>query len=268
MRSCARSTVVRDPRLWATRPAHQNDQWHASLEVLGHPVVDLPLMMIEPVHEPGEVQAVKNLILDFDQFHKVIFVSQNAVRETFAWLRDYWPQLPEGMEYFAVGRKTAEAVAAERLVVANGIQAMDSDELLALPQLQNVWGEKILICRGRGGLPRLGEVLHERDAIVRYCELYHRRLPPTAVAEAAPLMAGCGADVIPVFSGETLQNLVRVLDANGVDERGMTLVVPGKRVTQTAERLGFRHIVTAENATTATMLAAVRQALDQRVQMR
>ena len=112
-RFCARSTVVSDARIWATRPAYQNAQWHESLVELGHPVVDLPLMMIEPVQDATEIQAVKNLILDFDQFHKVIFVSQNAVRETFAWLRDYWPQLPGGVEYFAVGRKTAEAVMAE-----------------------------------------------------------------------------------------------------------------------------------------------------------
>lgn len=256
-----------DLRIWATRPEHQNAQWRESLAELGYPVVELPLMMIEPVHEAAEVQAVKNLILDFDQFHKVIFVSQNAVRETFAWLRDYWPQLPEGVEYFAVGRKTADAVAAEQLTVANGDRSMDSDELLALPQLRNVWGEKILICRGRGGLPRLGEVLHERGAIVRYCELYHRRLPPMAVAEAAPLMAQCAGDVIPVFSGETLQNLVRVLESNGVTERGMSLVVPGKRVTQSAEKLGFSRIVTAENATTASMLAAVREAVDKRAQL-
>jgi len=229
---------------------------------LGFPVLPLPLMLIEPVSEPGELQAVKNLILDFDQFHKVIFVSQNAVREAFAWLRDYWPQLPVGVEYFAVGRKTADAVVAEGLAVANGSNAMDSDELLALPQLQNVWGQKVLICRGRGGFPRLGEVLHERGAIVRYCELYHRRLPPSAATDAAAFLgAGCSNDIIPVFSGETLHNLVRVLDANGISARDMTLVVPGKRVAQTAEKLGFSRVVTAENATSAIMLAAVRQAV-------
>src|SRR5688572_14531267 len=127
-------------RIWATRPAHQNPSWIQSLRQFGLPVIDLPLMLIEPVTEPDELQAVKNLILDFDQFHKVIFVSQNAVREAFAWLRDYWPQLPVGVEYFAVGRKTAEAVAAEGVAVVAGDKSMDSDELLQLPQLQNVWG--------------------------------------------------------------------------------------------------------------------------------
>lgn len=246
-------------RIWATRPAHQNPSWIQSLRQFGVPVIDLPLMLIEPVTEPEELQAVKNLILDFDQFHKVIFVSQNAVREAFAWLRDFWPQLPVGVEYFAVGRKTAEAAGAEGVTVVAGDRTMDSDELLQLPQLQNVWGEKILICRGRGGLPRLGEVLHERGAIVRYCELYHRRLPPEAVSAAAPLLAqGAVSDLIPLFSSETLHNLVRVLDANGVADRGMAVLLPGKRATQTARRLGFSQVITAENATTGTMLATAR----------
>jgi len=262
MRFCGGCMAVAETRVWATRPEHQNAQWCQTLAELGHPVVDLPLMLIESVSDPAEVQAVKNLVLDFDQFHKVIFVSQNAVREAFAWLRDYWPQLPVGVDYFAVGSKTAEAAMAEGLTVANGTQAMDSDELLALPQLQNVWGQKVLICRGRGGLPRMGEALHERGAIVRYCELYHRRLPPSAAAAAAAFLAqGCAADVVPVFSGESLQNLVRVLDANSSSERSMRLVVPGKRVTQAAEKLGFSRVITAENATNASMLAAVREAL-------
>lgn len=257
--------AVRDLRVWATRPVHQNAEWHDALAALGVPVVDLPLIVIEPVQEPEEIQAVKNLILNFDQFHKVIFVSLNAVRETFTWLRDYWPQLPT-VEYIAVGSKTAEAVMAENLPVTSGVRTMDSDELLSLPQLQNVWGQKILICRGRGGLPIMGEVLRERGAIVHYCELYYRRLPANAVIQAKPLLSQCAKDVIPVFSGETLQNLLKVLDAHGVTERGMTLVVPGKRVCQEAEKLGFSRIITAQNAATATMLAAVQEALDRRAQ--
>lgn len=251
-------------RIWATRPEHQNAEWAQTLGQFGLPVVELPLMLIEPVSEAAEVQAVKNLILDFDQFHKVIFVSQNAVRETFAWLRDFWPQLPVGVEYFAVGRKTAEAATAEGVTVVAGEDSMDSEELLQLPQLQQVWGQKVLICRGRGGLPRLGEALHERGAIVRYCELYHRRLPPQAVATAAPLVQGVQRDLVPLFSSETLQNFDRVLEGNGVTGRQMTVVVPGRRAARVAGSLGFQQVITAENAATATMLAAVRQWLHDR----
>lgn len=254
--------VVAETRIWATRPEEQNAEWRKSLEALGRKVIDLPLLAIEPVQEPEEIQAIKNHILDFDQFDKVFFVSQNAVREAFNWLHNYWPQLPLGVEYLAVGSKTAEAVRAEGVPVVAGETSMDTEEILGLPQMQNVAGQKILICRGKGGYPRMGEILQSRGATVRYCELYHRRLPAEAAAKAAPLLAaGCAADVVPLFSGETVQNYIQVLEANRVSERGMVLVVPGKRVLQAAESAGFSRVVAVENATLPVMFAGVQEAL-------
>jgi uroporphyrinogen-III synthase len=249
-------------RIWATRPAYQNAAWITSLSQFGLPVVDLPLLKIEPVQQADQTQAIKNLILDFDQFHKVIFVSQNAVREALVWLRDYWPQLPVGIEYFAVGSKTAESLLEEGLQVVSGSQSMDSDELLSFAQLQNVWGQKILICRGVGGLPRLGQTLQERGAIVRYLELYQRLLPPDATAMARDYCnADLDKDLVPIFSSETLANLVEVLTANGIQQRTMTLVVPGKRVAQAAAQHGFNKVLVAENATAKHMLAALENCL-------
>lgn len=244
-------------RVWATRPAEQNRQWQHILAALGFNSVAVPLLAIKPLQEPVAVQAIKNFILDFDQFDKVIFVSQNAVREAFNWLHNYWPQLPVGIEYYAVGAKTADSVRALGVDVAGGSGAMNSDELLALASMQNVWGKKVLIFRGQGGLPRLGEVLHERGAIVRYCELYQRQLPETAVAEVKQLLPMAANDLVALFSGETLQNFVAVLDANAVTERTMPIVVPGKRVAQLAQDLGFSCVQTAANASTDAMGEAI-----------
>ncbi len=234
--------------------------WAQLLENAGFPVVEAPLMVIEPVSEPIALQAVRDLMLNFDQFQKVIFVSQNAVQVAFGWLEDYWPQLPVGVQYFAVGTKTAEAVAAYGVEAAFPDHTMDSDALLALPALQSVWGEKILICRGRGGLPRMGEVLHQRGAIVRYCELYERRLPATALDDVMAAWQGTQAneaDIVPVFSGETLQHLVTVLDRLGVGGRALRLVVPGRRVAELAASLGFGTVVSAANASEPAMLEAL-----------
>lgn len=249
-------------RVWATRPAEQNEQWRAALEGEGFATVAAPLLAIEPLREAGAVQAIKNLLLDFDQFDKVIFVSQNAVREAFVWLHNYWPQLPTGIDYYAVGKKTAESVLDEGVDVVAACGAMNSDELLSLPSMQNVWGQKVLIFRGQGGLPRLGEVLHERGAIVRYCELYERQLPVSIVEHYKQLLPLSSKDVITLFSGETLQNFVAVLDANGVAERTMPIVVPGKRVAQLAHDLGFDQVYVAENASSQEMLKAISACAD------
>ena len=245
-------------RVWATRPLAQNQQWQDALQSRGFATVAVPMLAIEPLQDTQSVQSIKNLILDFDQFNKVIFVSQNAVHEAFQWLHDYWPQLPMDIEYFAVGIKTGEQVLLQGVAVTAAQQSMNSEELLALPQMQNVWGEKVLIFRGQGGLPRLGEVLHERGAIVRYCELYQRLLPADAQQTCQNLLPTVTAnDVIPLFSGETLQNFSNLLQACNSAERAMTVVVPGKRVAQMAQSLGFSQVAVASNASSQAMLEAV-----------
>jgi len=223
--------------------------------------VDIPLLSIEPVCEPAAVQAVKDIVVNFDQFQKVVFVSQNAVQAMFAWLTDYWPQLPEGIQYFAVGRKTADQAGNWGIAVNEPGQTMDTDALLTMPDLQSVWGEKILICRGRGGLPRLGEVLHQRGAIVRYCELYERCLPPLALQEVTSVLrtdAGIAPNhIIPLFSGETLQNLLQVLEKLAYDPRQLKVIVPGRRVADLAQTQGFKSVTCAFNASEPAMLEAL-----------
>lgn len=255
-------------RVWATRPEAQNSGWIATLTRLGYPVVNVPLLSIESVRDPAAVQAVKELILNFDQFQKVIFVSQNAVQSAFAWLTDYWPQLPDGTMYFAVGRKTADQARNWGITVYEPGQTMDSDALLAMPALQSVWGDKILICRGRGGLPRIGEVLHQRGAIVRYCELYERCLPGTAQQDVAKALFRSGDEsttghVIPLFSGETLQNLIQVLQKLAYDPQPLKVIVPGRRVADLAQSNGFESVTCAFNASEPAMLEALSALINQ-----
>lgn len=248
-----------DWRIWATRPAEQNAAWSARLHQLGFAVFDLPLLTISPLEDAESQQAIKSLVLDFDQFDKIIFVSQNAVQHGFNWLHDYWPQLPAGLSYFAVGDKTAQALKAEGISsqVASG---MTSEALLNLPQLNDVWGQKILICRGRGGLPRLGESLHQRGALVRYLELYERLMPLDAeqkVREQLPTLPA--HDLLVAFSGETLHNLVTLFQDHPAVPWNNPLLVPGKRVEELARALGFEHIICSANACEQSMLDSLMQ---------
>lgn len=247
--------------IWATRPIAQNGEWVKCLSSLANEVVEIPLLGVAPVTDPESVQAAKNLIMDFDQFQKVIFVSQNAVHYAFQWLEDYWPQLPTDIEYFAVGEKTAASIKQHHLDAACGSVSMNSEELLALPELQDVWGQRILICRGCGGLPKMGEVLHERGAVVRYCELYHRQVPPHAAERLQQQVAKLSAAnraVVPVFSGETLNNLNNLLvPYDRAIKDHLELVVPGNRVADLAHSMGFQSVHTARNASQQEMLEAI-----------
>ncbi len=247
--------AINDWRVWATRPSAANTQWAQLLHAQGFATLELPLMDIKPLTDSASQQAIKDLVLDFDQFDKVIFVSQNAVHHAFEWLHDYWPQLPSGQDFFAVGERTSLALAAQSANLCRVGQGMNTEGLLALPDLQDVWGKKILICRGRGGLPKLGEILHQRGAMVRYLELYERLLPEHAAAQlrqATPSLAA--KDLLVAFSGETLHNLVSVLAETGWHGWKNPLLVPGSRVAELAQAMGFEQIIAAPDAGERSML--------------
>lgn len=276
------------PCIVITRPQAQAETWAADLQTLGFASRRLPLLELRAVQDETQQRAIKNKILDFDLYQKVIFVSQNAVDYGMAWLEDYWPQLPIGIDYFAVGVTTAKKLASYGIAVTDLAVSesggMTSEDLLRAPQLQNVQGDKILIFRGLGGRGHLAESLRARGASVEYCELYERLIPSDALVQLQQLLADAQVNnpvntsageklILAVHSGESLQNLlaltVKLNEKPGspvgkTDQASalaplyaMPLLVPSARVAETAMTAGFKQVITAENATDHAMTAAL-----------
>lgn len=255
--------------LLVTRPPTQANVWAEQLASLGVVSHAIPVLELVALKSPEQVQAIKNCVLDFDLFQKAIFVSQNAVDFALNWLEDYWPQLPMGIDYFAVGEATARALQARGLKVsalgAAEQGAMNSETLLQAPELQQVAGEKIIIFRGLGGRGLMGEILRERGAQVSYCELYERCLPATAPAALTDFFSSSTVPAhrlaIATHSGESLQLFLQALNqAAVVDQsrvRQLPLLVPGERVAALAEAQGFTQVICAENATDKAMTQAL-----------
>ena len=258
------SSVLAGQRILITRPAHQSAGWRRVLEEQGALVDSIPLLEIAPVQAADAVQAVKNRILDFDQYDHAIFVSQNAVKYGFDWLDDYWPQLPNGPRYYAIGAATARAIRQRGAEpeACDG-HTMDSEALLALPPLQKPRGERVIIFRGQGGRPLIGETLAARGARLDYCELYRRLLP--AAAEDALRKYRQAPGAITLHSGETLENFHRALGAVDTSQRPALrecpLILPSQRVADSARALGFPNVFAAANAGDIAMLAALQDAL-------
>lgn len=253
--------MVNDTGSWrvlASRPEEQNSPWCAQLHAAGFAVLPLPLLAIEPLTGEAEQQRIKQCILDFDQYHAVVFVSQNAVEHTWRWLDRYWPQMPVGLRLYAIGEQTAACVRGHMDgEIAAARQAMNSEELLAHPDLQDVAGRKILICRGQGGRTTLAETLSGRGAKVSHCELYRRALPPSAATALAAETFAPDRDLLTVFSGETLDNLLLASGQAGHNLRPLPLLVPGDRVAAQARAAGFQTVIPARNATSKAMLDAL-----------
>lgn len=254
----------------ATRPSEHNADWQALLENAGFTALPCPVIEIVEVSEAKYLQAVKQKILALDEYYALIFVSRNAVHYGLNWIDKYWPQLPVDLMWFAVGKQTAKCLLnhpllAQESIIANA-DLMTSEALLNDPGLQaeQIGSKKVLIFRGVGGHPVLADTLRERGAEVDYCELYHRAKPEVpaslknSVKESQTL-------VVPVFSGETLTNFCELFEINTDGSGGekfnkLCLVVPSERVFHLAKKLGFPHVVQANNASETAMLSAVKKA--------
>lgn len=253
-------------RVLVTRPAAQQQSLCDALSQAGFAAVSLPMLEIVAVAaDAAAAQAIKNRMLALDDYRHVIFISANAVECGMAWLTRLWPkqqqgrQWPAGIRWYAIGRATAQQLASYDVDAVAGHDAMNSETLLANPQLQAVSGERILIVRGVGGRETLAHTLRERGAQVDYCEVYERHAAHYTEPRLREFFNG-NDNAIIANSGETLLALLAQADAEQLRQRLLQtpVIVPGERVAQLANEKGFANVVAAKNASADATIAALK----------
>lgn len=259
MVDASRSVAGHNPRVLVTRPLEQGQDLAERLADKGFTPVLQPLIEILPVEKIEREQ--RQYLLALDNYRHIIFVSTNAVRWGMDVVKSFWPQLPEGINWHAIGTATADTLAKHAVEVATAGGEMNSEALLLAESLQQVSGEKVLIVRGVGGRTLMGDELQRRGAIIHYLEVYWRKRPSIATGSLQAIFLQ-GVDIVLISSGEGLANLVGLLqedEAESFIDSVFTLpiVTPGIRVTEQARSLGFRYILTAENATDKAMIDAL-----------
>lgn len=243
-------------RIVVTRPAAQADALLAALRAEQADVQSLPLLDIEPLaaNEPA-MQAAVQILRGIADYQHIIFISTNAVAQGLAVFGQLGLPWPSTAAVYAIGRATAEALAAAGIAAEQAEGNMNSEALLAKPGLQAIAGQKVLIVRGTGGRSQLADTLRQRGAGVDVVETYRRCCPPygrEAIAAAfTPLPAA-----IVVNSGETLKNLAVYVSGMAAVHQ-VLLVVPSQRVANMAQALGFSCVRTAANASDAAIMHAL-----------
>jgi uroporphyrinogen-III synthase len=221
------------------------------IEQSGGRAIPFPTIEILP---PTHPEPARGLLAE--PWDLLIFVSRNAVEQALPLLPAR--RLPAGSVLAAVGAATAKALAeAGRPPDLMPSEGYDSESLLALPPLADMRGRRVLIVRGDGGRPLLGDTLAARGAKVAYAEVYRRALPR---ADAASLLIRWDADVqlVTATSGEVLDNLCTLLGEEGRERLLATpLAVVSERTAAAARALGFPRVEIAERATDEDLLAAL-----------
>ncbi|TAN72523.1 MAG: uroporphyrinogen-III synthase, partial [Gallionella sp.] len=184
-------------KIAVTRPRDQSVQLVQRIEQAGGIPVLFPLLDIAAAEDP---QTLHQQVSRLAQFDLAIFISPNAVQYGMAAIRSTGAPPPE-LKIATVGQGSAKAL--RELGIGNIIaptERFDSEGLLALPELQNVAGWKVIIFRGDGGRELLGDTLKARGATVEYAACYRRSKPQQdagALLDAVP-------DALTVTSSEAL----------------------------------------------------------------
>jgi len=215
-----------------TRPARQAAGLARQLAMLGATPIVIPAIVILP---PANRASLDSAHATLAQYDIAIFVSANAVE--YGVPADWPPKLLA----LAPGPGTAAALAATGIAEARiPATTYDSEGLLALPELRDVTGKRIVIFRGEGGRGDLGVALRARGAQVTYAECYRRAAPATGAAGLTEVLREGRAQALTLTSSEGLDNLCALQD--GDDLRRLKLLpafVPHPRIAEHARKLGF-----------------------------
>lgn len=224
-----------------TRPAGQGQELIDTLQEAGWHCVHQPLLEISPFneHDGQAYHAMKQPIMDLDHYDVAISVSGNASTLAVDMIDQYWPQVPVGIEWYAVGPSSAKAF--QTLHIDMQVPKHNHSEgLLTLPGLQDLTNKKVLIFRGVGGREHLANTLKTRGAQVQYCELYQRKAVTFTQGELAALLSKEQIHYALLTSGEMLQQLANELDDTVLQQ--LHIIVPSERIANMAPKLNIQHI--------------------------
>jgi len=237
-----------------SRPGGRAGPLASAIEARGLPVMRLEVMHLEAL---PETPAMRSIWLDIDHFHQVVVVSPFAAECLAHALDRYWPQLPVGIAFYAVGASTAALLHRQlgvRVHVPSPSAGEDTSEaLLQLASLHDLDERRVLLVAGEGGRSLIADTLAARGASVTRLAVYRRRLLSPDTAMQARLSAGVYRALV-VSSGEILEHLARWCSDTALNQ---PLIVSSARLATLADRLGFRFPVVASGATPAALADAV-----------
>jgi uroporphyrinogen-III synthase len=173
-----------------------------------------------------------------------IFTSANAVRYALPLIRAR-QGVPACLIIVAIGKASAHQLEQcglpPQLVPSTGFS---SEALLAMPRMQAVAGERVVIFRGEGGRELLGDTLKARGARVDLAEVYRRAVPEADPRELVQRWKQGEINIVVVTSNESLQNLFAIVGGVGQQWLCATpLVVVSERARRLAHALGVGHPV-------------------------
>jgi uroporphyrinogen-III synthase len=236
-----------------TRPMWQAVPLAQALGDAGAAPIIFPAIIIEANEEIDLPGAHSRLT----QCSRAFFVSANAVRQGLMGLLHF----PAHVRAYGPGPGTAAALhtcGAE--IICTPTLSYDTAGLLAMPELQSLTGERVMVFTGIaiGSPPKndLADALRARGASVEVVPCYTRRPPDTLATGVEQLCAAGNVHASILASAEGIANLWNCLSPSGrTAMQTIPAFVPHPNVAVAARSHGIANVIDCGPGDEALLLA-------------
>ncbi|NDH67918.1 MAG: uroporphyrinogen-III synthase [Gammaproteobacteria bacterium] len=184
------------------RPQHQAAMLSQMIHAAGGIAVELPTLEIESLSTDW-----LTTLPALSTVQSAVFVSANAVTHFFAGLHSQSIAWPDTIRNFAIGKGTAATLVKQKVRQITTPEHADSEHLLALPTLQDIQGQSVLLVTGERSRPLLSAILTKRGAHVQNVAVYRRARPKINLQFTHALWQDDAVDIILMLSQEAIENL-------------------------------------------------------------
>ncbi len=192
-------------RIVVTRNRERAGELTAKLTALGAEVLELPLIKVDEAPDGDETDGV---FRELHAYQWVIFTSANGVRYFFDKFNRRFKDLRDfgGMRIACVGKSTAAAVEAQRLMVDFVPEKATAEELAeGLLRSESLEHQNVLVVSGNRNRDALVKGLETGLAIVDVLPVYRTELSDLREDPAAADFREHGADVLTFTSASAVE---------------------------------------------------------------
>ncbi|WP_233579834.1 uroporphyrinogen-III synthase [Legionella septentrionalis] len=240
-------------RILNTRPAEQGKALSTAIKHAGGVCIELPALEIVAVYEWPPIP-------DLTKIQHAIFTSANAVHYFFAGLKQRSIAWAGMIHVIAIGQGSAAALRQWNIKIDCIPAVADSEHLLRIDALHEVYGQNILLVKGEGGRTLIADTLLSRRANLISLPVYRRILPEYSRKQITYLWQEDAVDIILFSSQQTMQNIFTLFGSDGHSWLcSKPCLVISERIAKEASALGIKTVLLSEyDALLETLCAYVK----------
>lgn len=227
---------IKNLRVLNTRPKHQAEATSDAIKAAGGIPIAFPLLEIK-----ATASGWTHTLPPLQELKHAIFVSPNAVHYFFEQIQaNTWPST---IQTYTLGKSSAEALKTYHITNTIIPTVADSEHLLALPALQSVKAQPILLIKGKKGRTLIENTLTARHAKLFQVEVYERCAPNPDPEQVHALWHEDAVDIILITSKTALEHLLTLWGGEAkswICEKPCLVLSP--RLKAAALNAGFKNV--------------------------